>query len=152
MGKIITVVQTPTITAGAYTSGKALGGLLTFTDLVPGGFSKLLNLAITDKGNQKSAVDLMLFNQTFTPTADAATLAISSADLLNCLGVISIAQADYVSLAASTNAIATKLQAMGLIGASNNNIYGQLVSRGTPTYVSTSDIQVRMTVEVLGLN
>lgn len=147
--QLITVSQTPTITAGAYTTGKALGGLLTFSDLVTGGYSKLISAVLLDKGNQKAAIDLLLFNQTFTPTADAATIAISAADFANMIGIISFAAADYATVGSSANAIATEKNLnLPLLGSVNNNVYGQLVVRGSVTYASTSDVTVKLCSEI----
>lgn len=147
--KIVSVSQTPTITAGAYTTGKALGGLLTFAGVADVGYGKILTATISDKANQKIAMDLLLFNQTFTATADAGTIAISSADLVNMVGVITFVAGDYISTAASTNAIATKYNLnFGTVSASLGSLFGQLVIRGSATYASTSDIKVSLISEV----
>lgn len=145
---ILPAQATPTITAGAYTSGKALGGLLTFSDIGLAGFGTLLSVAILDKGNQKAAIDLLLFNQSFTATANGSTIAISAGDFANMIGIVSVATADYVTVGNSANAIATKANViLPIIAGADNNIYGQLVCRGTPTYASTSDITVKLCVK-----
>lgn len=141
--------STPTITAGAYTTGKALGGLLTFTGVSAGGTGLIRSVSLTDKANQKIAIDILLFNQSFTATADGSTIAISAADLVNMVGVISLAAGDYISAAASTNAIATKYNINLACNSSDNNLYGQLVIRGSATYASTSDIKVNIAVDAL---
>jgi hypothetical protein len=146
---LIIASSTPTITAGAYTTGKALGGLLTFTGVAAGGTGLLKSIAVMDKANQKIAVDLLLFNQSFTATTDGSTIAISSADLLNMVGVITLVAGDYVSAAASTNAIATKYNIDLACDSLDNNLYGQLVIRGSATYASTSDIKVKVCVDAL---
>jgi hypothetical protein len=62
---------------------------------------------------------------------------------------VSIVTGDYVSEAAAANAVATKqLTNLPLIAAGDNNLYAQLVVRGTPTYASTSDITVKIVVEL----
>lgn len=147
---IIQAIATPVITSGsAYASGNALGSTLTFKGLLDGGFSKLLSAVILDKSNQKAAIDLILFNQLLSsPQTDKTALAISSADLLNLNGRLSFAAAGYTSLSASSNAENTlsNIQ-LGMTSNQDNNLYGQLVCRGTPTYVSTSDLSVILTVE-----
>lgn len=146
---IVSSSATPVITASSYTTGKALGGLLTFTGIAAFGWTKLLTAVITDLANQKIAMDLMLFNQTFTATADTSTIAISGADVVKAVGVISFVAGDYISAAASTNAIATKYNLqLGAIAALDQNLYGQLVIRGSATYASISDIKVTLTAQL----
>jgi hypothetical protein len=146
---LIKVSQTPTITAGAYATGKALGGLLTFTSLADGGTSKLLTVRIIDKANQKSALDLLLFSASFTATADAATIAISAGDSVNLLGRISIASGNWTSIASGVAEATYQGFFPFPLVSSDNHIYGQLVTRGTPTYASTSDIIVQLVSEVV---
>lgn len=150
--RIVQAIATPVITAGsAYAAGNALGSTLTFAGLLDGGFSRLISAVLLDKSNQKAAIDLILFNQILAnPQTDKSALAISAADLLKLNGRISFAQAGYTSLAASSNAenTLTNIQ-LGMNAAQDNHLYGQLVCRGTPTYVSTSDLSVILTAEYL---
>lgn len=148
----------PTVTAGAYSANDALGGLLVFKDaLLPGEQTGvILTVTLQDNASQDIATDLVLFNQTFTATADNDAFAPSDADLANCLGVISIAAGDYATF--SANSIATVrnagfgVKSVDVAGtktgaeAGDGNLYGQLVTRGTPTYVATTDIKVTITV------
>jgi len=144
------VTATPTITAGAYSLGDAVGGKLTFTGLFNAAYcgGVLTNVTISDKSQQMVALNLWLFNQDFTATADNALFDPSDADLLNCIGVVKVAVADYTD--AVDNSIADVsftrvIHAYGTGGA----IYGQLqVPKGgaAPTYVSTGDLQVRLAV------
>ena len=104
---------------------------------------------ITDKAQQNSAIDLLLFNQLFTATANKSAIAINSADMQNCFGVLSFTTGMYANLAASTNSVATYSGVLPLgydLSAQTTTIaiYGQLVCRGTPTYASASDIQVAL--------
>lgn len=147
MERLQYATSTPTVTVGAYTTGKAIGGMLTFTGIANRGFSTLYSATIVDKSGQAPACDLILFSQTFTPTADGATIAISAADALNCLGNIKFATTDWSNI--GTPGVASKLSLfMTLIAGVDNNVYGQLVSRGTPTFVSTSDITVKLGSEI----
>jgi hypothetical protein len=147
----IELSATPTITASsAYTSGNALGGLLTFSGIGMTDQMTLAKVMIFDKANQKAATDLLLFNQTFTATADKSAIAISNTDLLNMVGHVNLVAGDYATV--GTGAIATHTFNSGLpilLGADPNmKLYGQLVTRGTPTYASTSDIIVKLNFEV----
>jgi hypothetical protein len=143
------VVQTPTITAGAYSANDAVGGKLTFDVLggqYIGGIVK--TIVITDKEKQDAEFDLILFNQDFTPTADNAAFDPSDTDLLNCIGLANIASTDYLTFVDNSAAIKGGLSISIKSEDSDGKIYGQLVTRGTPTYTSTSDLQVRLIVEL----
>lgn len=148
MAQYIDIIQTPTITASsAYVSGNALGGLLTFADILRYGSANLRAIILTDKANQKAAIDLLLFNQSFTATANKSAIAISTSDALNLIGRISIGTSAYTTIGTGAEATVSGLihPVIGSSGA--NTLYGQLVVRGTPTYASTSDIQVRLVLE-----
>ena len=141
--------ETPTITAGAYSAGDAVGGLLTF-DIIQnhniGGIIK--SVVITDKAKQSVEFDLVLFNQTFTPTADNAAFDVSDADLLNCVGVANIPTTAYMDFVDNSVAIVGNLFVSAKSADDNGKLYGQLITRGTPTYASTSDLQIRVIMEV----
>lgn len=144
------VAVTPTITAGAYSTGDAVGGLLTFTDILEGlGKSGLIHtVSIVDKAAQLAQLELVLFDQSFTAAADNAAFDPSDADLANCIGVVPIYATDYFNF--TDNAIAV-VRNVGLVvdlqqSSTDHNLYGQLVVRGTPTYASTSDIIVKLHV------
>jgi hypothetical protein len=148
------VSETPTITAGAYSSLDAVGGKLEFENVcTPYGSSGVIVQAqITDKAKQDALLILTLFDRDFTPTADNAAFAISDADLLNVVAVLQFPVADYVDYA--NNSIAT----MGILSAiiqtpfvlveGGTSLFGQLmVKTSTPTYVTTSDLTVSLTIK-----
>lgn len=148
--RIVTAAGTPTITASsAYASGNCIGSTITLSKMADFGFSTILSVTILDKKDQKSAIDVWMFNQPLaTPQTDKTAVAITAADLQNCIGHISFLAADY-SDGGSTAAVATKFNLwLAAAGGVDNNIYAQLVSRGTPTYGSTSDITLRLTAQV----
>ncbi len=145
----------PTVTAGAYTAADAVGGLLTFEGALKNDKKSgvVLSITIQDNASQESALDLVLFNQSFTATADNAAFAPSDADLVNCLGIISILSTDYSTF--STNSIATlrnvgmgvkSVNETGGVQGGDGSIYGQLVARGTPTYVAVTDLSITLTI------
>ena len=138
------IQQDPTVTAGAYSAGDAVGGLLTFTDATPGGNgvsgALLMSCVIADEAKQSIETDLVLFSESFTPTADNAAFAPSDADLLNCIGVVTVA--DYAAFSASSvGTVANVGLPIKLTGA-GGGLFGQLVTRGTPTYAATTDVAV----------
>ncbi len=147
VGGFTTVIaQTPTITAGAYHAKDAVGGLLTFANAGKGdaGTGIIQGVTIIDKSVQAAQLILVLFDQTFTATADNAAFAPSDADLANCIGTVTIAASDYVTL--SDNCVATKSN-IGLpfkLPNGGTSLFGQLMCSGTPTYASTSDLTIKL--------
>lgn len=137
------VSQTPTITAGAYAAGDAVGGLLTFANAARSQHTGVVaTVVVSDLAAQGVNLDLVLFGAVFTPTADNAPFSPSDADLLNCIGVVPIT-AHY---AFATNGI-SEARNVGLwFESQSETIYGQLVTRGAPTYASTSDLRVTIVV------
>ena len=142
-----TVDATPTITAGLYTLGAAVGGLLTFASVVhaSGNGGRITDVVVIDKSAQEAPLELVLFDRAFTPTADGSLFAPSNADLAHSIGVIPILPQDYTRFSANSMAwIRNVNKAFTAVGTAN--IYGQLVTRGTPTFSSVSDITIRLTV------
>jgi len=149
--KIVQV--TPNVTAGAYSANDAVGGIMTFEYALhaPKQTGVLLSVTIKDNASQEAALELVLFSKTFTAVADNAAFDVTDADMLNCLGVVPILSTDYDTFA--DNSIAT-VRNIGLGIRSENAVtssadgalYGQLLTRGTPTYVATTDVTVTLTI------
>jgi hypothetical protein len=148
---ILEVSVTPAITAGAYTAGDALGGLLTFANVVrvAGGGGEITKVVIVDNALQSAPVDLVLFRQTFTPTANNDPFGVSDADMQNCLGFIPVANTDYAEFA--NNCVATKASGLQMpfeyrLAVGGTALFGQLVIRIGDTFGAVNDITVKMTV------
>ena len=144
--KIVTV--TPTIQAAAYATGELVGGKMSFAgavrmkDLVAA-TGLIQSVVITDLGKQSVALDLVFFdtdpsNTTFT---ENSALAVNDTDLLTVVGVASVT--DWKSLSDNSVGLALNL-AMPFNLGTGTVLYGALVSRGAPTYASTSDLTVRV--------
>lgn len=140
---------TPTITAGAYSANDAVGGLMEFSDAVNTHARSgiITNLMIVDKAGQSAAMDLFLFDATFTATADNAawptTNPTETVIGTNCIGVITVASGDYKTYNGGTLAIVTLTNPIRLAGTS---LFAQAVTRGTPTYALTTDLIFRLTI------
>jgi hypothetical protein len=143
------VSATPTVDTSAYASGDLIGAKITLANAVQvaAGSGELLSLVLSDLANQKSDIDVVLFDSdpSTTTFTDQAALDIDDADLVKVIGVISIAAADYVSFV--DNAVATLRDLrLGFKLASGTSLYAALVCRGTPTYASSSDLKLRAIV------
>lgn len=139
------ISQTPTVsTTPAYTAKDAVGGLLTFANAArtSGGTIIIESVAVIDNSQQMPALDLVLFDRTFSASTDNAAFDPTDADLANVIGVIPIASwADF-----NDNSVATRY-GLGLAAKlDGTSLFGQLVTRSTPTFVATTDITVIVTV------
>ena len=139
----ITITQTPTITAGAYIAGDNVGGLLTFADAVrlAGGGGVIKDVLIIDDAGQDAELELWLFDQIFTPGADNAAWAPTEAELHNLITVISTVDINYIAGGTPSVIPIEVARRYDCIG---TDLFGRLVTRGTPTYVATDDLTVRI--------
>lgn len=141
-GNTFTLAVTQTTNASAYEAGDAVGGKITITSAMrtSGGTGVLQSIHLIDKGNQKAAMELLIFDS--DPTAATITddtAFVYSTDISKQIARIPIAASDYVTL----NSIATaSLGGLSRIvkASGSANLYAALVTTGTPTYISTSDI------------
>lgn len=146
-GKTKTSKVTPVISTSIYASNDAIGGRLDFDLLTCNNTGIVYSLVITDKAKQASAMELHLFNYPFTATADNAVYSPDDTEVANyCVGIIPISTTDWLTNANSS--IATiKGIALAVSGTEGvSYLYAQLVSKGTPTYTSTSDLTLKITV------
>jgi hypothetical protein len=128
-----------TVTAGAYSDGDVVGGLLTLTDLALVRGALLNKIVVVDAADQKAAFDLWLFNAAPTTFADNAAFAPTAADLTKVISRIAFAAADYQS----ENSLAHgELDDINTVIPTNIGVlYAYVVLNGsTPTYTATDDL------------
>lgn len=141
-GNTFTLAVTQTTNASAYEAGDAVGGKITITNAMrtSGGTGILQSIHLIDKANQKAAMELLIFESdpsAATITDDTAFT--YSTDISKQIARIPIATADYVTI----NSIATvNLGGLSKVlkASGSANLYAALITTGTPTYVTTSDI------------
>lgn len=142
------IPQTPTITAGAYSAGDAVGGKLTFSGCPEEGL--IHSVTVIDKGEQSAELNLVLFEADFTSVNDNAAFDVTSTEEPDIIGVVNIVATDYEDIGGLTVATVKNLslpfKLTETAAAKRARIYGQLVTVGTPTYTSTSDIIVKLAV------
>jgi len=136
-----TIIQTPTVTAGAYTADDNVGGLLTFANAarLSGGGGVIKDLVIIDDAGQDAELELWLFDQTFTAGADNAAWAPTEAELHNLITIITTADGAYFAGGTPSVAVVEVARRFGCVG---TDLFGRLVTRGTPTYAATDDLTV----------
>jgi hypothetical protein len=143
------VTLQPTVTAAAYSANNCVGGLLTFTNAFGAAQSGVLeSVTLSLKtGSVTAGFKLYLFNANPSNTTwtDKASPSINAADVGKLIG-------PPLSLTAYDNGLGTHtLYGIDGIGrqlsSANTSLYGVLVTTGTPTFASTSDVYI--TVQIL---
>ena len=150
--KVITVTPDLASFATPYSSGDVMGAANTITDAATDtkGVVKLDSLVVLDKANQKAALDIIFFDEAPAASfgADNAAYALNDSDLSKVVGRVSVATGDYVS--SSTNNAEATLKNIELTmqaRAGVKDLYCVVVSRGTPTYGSASDLLIKLALE-----
>lgn len=137
-----TIAVTPTVTAGAYSAGDCVGGKLSFAGAARkatgGGVVK--DIVIIDDAGQDVELELWLFGADFTAPGDNAAWAPVEAELHTLVGIISTADGAWFAAGTPSAARVECSQRYDLT--SGTTLYGQLVTRGTPTFAATDDVTV----------
>ena len=143
-GTTTAIIPTLAVTASAYAANQCMGGKLTLTNAmrISGGTGTWQSITITDHGNQKPLLDIILFgaNPAGTYTDHSAFPTMSVADNALVLGRISIVSTDWVTIGGS--AYCTKVVgAIPVKATGSANFYAAMnVTSGTPTPVATTDL------------
>lgn len=148
--KIIRTSITPTISiTPAYTAGDVLGGLQTISNAArtSGGSGQVLSICVLDKTQaQRASMDLLFFDRTVTVAADNAAVAMSDADMANCLGVVPIYSYNTAWPGTPLNSISTNVAVNMPFVLDGTDLFVVAVVRTTPTYVATSDLIFTYTI------
>lgn len=140
MAVYLTPFVTLTHEAAAYAAGDALGGRARFDNLPEHG--TIMSVLIIDRADQGVAMDVVLFRDTFTATADNAPFDPADADLQNWVGTIVVVAGDWANWNTSQGATQDNI---GLpYWAPAGTLYFQCVSRGAPTFAATDDVRVAL--------
>jgi hypothetical protein len=131
----------PTVSTSAYTAGDAVGGLLTFSSAAraSGDGGVIKDVLIIDDAGQDAEMELWLFNSTFTAMSDNAAWAPSEADLRKLVAIISTSGGAWFG--AGTPSVA-RVECNQRYDLTATSMFGQLVTRGTPTFAATDDVTV----------
>lgn len=148
------LTATPTVTASsAYAAGNAVGGLVTFTGATrvsdtagKGGTSgSVQSLIVSSKSSQGALSDVVIFNAnpTGSTCTDKTAFSLAAADIGKVVGVVHMS--DWVSMGTASMGQAQN-QAMPYVLSSSTTLYACFVTRGTPTFTSTSDLAFALNV------
>lgn len=143
---------TPTITAGAYSTGQDIGGKLTFTNALRPtvGSGYIVSVCVSDKNAQAIDLDFVPFNSnpSATTITDTVALDIDDADISKVAAPVNLGSASRFAFADNSThcvgSLAIPVQGKTSAGAPDGTIYGVLVARGAYTGASTGDITVTL--------
>lgn len=140
----------PTCDTAIYAAGDVIGTKMEFRGLIVGdhGAAKLQYAQLVERSAQEVQIDLVLFNQdisTGSTITDNDAIALSDADANNIMGVVTFAS--YVSFSTGQSLSNRSALHMPIHVRGDEIVYGVLVSRATPTFESTDELQIRLGVE-----
>ena len=143
--KTVVVEAAPTVDTSAYATGELIGGKLTLTNAAAFGlFTGIINnVTIIDKDKEAADLDVVFFdtNPASTTFTDQAAFDPADADLLNIICTVSVTT--DVSFSDNGMSYANNVNCPFQTSASTI-IYAAIVSRGSPTYTSSSDLLLRV--------
>ena len=134
---------TPTITAGAYASGDALGDKLIFVD-TPFTDYLIHSVSVHDLDQQKVPIQLVLFSENFTESADNTPFSLSAADARNVAYTFNFSS--YADVATDVSISLLSVMSLPMTNSSTDRkiLYGQLIVNGTPTFTTTSSLIIKV--------
>lgn len=142
-------------TTGAYATGQQVGAPVELKNAIEasGGTGTLLSVTVLDPVKSDQALDIYFFSAKPTAAADKAAAAFSAADLLNCLGTVTMPTTAYKDL--NVNSVATlaniklKLQALktGISNSAPTSVWAAVVARGTNTYTVAATLNIAFGID-----
>lgn len=153
--RFIELTKELVVTAGAYSANDVVGGLIQFENIFcPSDFAKLRGVALTDRSNNSVRYDLVFFSAAPTGAyANDAAVGPSNGDLLLMSPVVALTTSDLFSFGTKGAVALTNFELPLKLAKPNSRDSGRtvwcaLVTRGTPTYASTSDLALKLILEV----
>lgn len=147
------VSATPTVDTSAYVTGDLIGGKLTFSGALRSSTSAgyIASVMVYDKSVQAHDLDLVIFSEdpSATTFTDQAAFDIADADLSKIGSVVSLVSANRMAFAdngVKFSTVSHPIKGVPVSGALTTTLYGALISRGTPTFATASDITVKICV------
>lgn len=150
IGKTTTVNSTPTITSGsAYAAGNLVGAKGSLSSTVrPGILSGVISsVVIVDKSTQNADLDVVFFdrNPNTTTFTDRAAFNPTDADAQYIICRVQLRDKD--AFTSNSQNYATNINCpFKLLSNSADVLYYAIVSRSAPTYTSTTDLTLRVTI------
>lgn len=138
-------VVTPFITtsAGAYTSGDCVGGLITLSDACDGKYNTatLRSIHVKDSAGQAANLTILLFDKlpSGMTTTDSSAFAYGASDGFSSeIAKINVTSADYETIDSKSVACIDNIAKLCQANDSPS-LYAVIITTGTPTYGSGTD-------------
>jgi hypothetical protein len=135
------VCATPVVTAGAYSAGNVVGGLITLPNvMLQANAAQLQSVRLTFKTTQSAEFDVSFFTaKPSTTFTDHAAPSIAAADVTLVQPIIKLTNN---SSGLGTDTVYGADNIGRGIYQSQPNVYAIVTTTGTPTFGSTSDVQL----------
>lgn len=137
-----TVSVTPTVsTSPAYEASDQVGGIQTLENAMrSGGTAILQGVTVVDAGKQNAALTIFFFKSLPTvASVDNGATTITDAELKKSVGHITVAADDYEDVAGGSVASVKNVN-LPLASGAQGHLYAVVMTTGTPTYASTTDL------------
>lgn len=135
-------------TTPAYSSGDAVGALLTFTGSLNKAASSgtIQSVLLTDTSKQNANIDVIIFNAnpSGSTITDNAAINIVAADVGKIVARIPIAAANYSSFSATSVAVVANQNIPIQLASEGVTLYAAMVTTSTPTYATTTALTLRL--------
>jgi hypothetical protein len=145
--RLFDVAAQPVVTAGAYSAGDIVGGLLTFrVASSPGELVIVDSVQVTLKAAVAPSLTLVLFNEdpSATTKTDNSAYSLNAADAFKVRGALPLNSLGgfQVDHGTPNSFHLGNLELVIKPAGTNQNIYGLLIDNTGVTLTSTSDVQV----------
>lgn len=139
------IIVNQVVTANAYTAGMAVGGKISLPDIGAPLKCVITGVSLIDKAAQAHAYNLVFFAADLVGTVtDRQVFNLHDSDRTKLLGFVPLNNSCSLGtggLLTRASNIYERLTLTGRIG------YAVLLTAGTPTYTSTSDVSIQITSE-----
>ena len=137
--------------SGAYASGDLIGkGPLCLSNATrtPGGSGVIHGLTLVDLAKQDAAIDVLFFDSNLfrTTFTDNGALTVNDTELFHFLGGVKVTASAYHDFADNSCATMASIGLPFVLRPGQRDLWVVLVSRGTPTYVATTDFQLSVSI------
>jgi len=135
----------------AYSSGDVMGAPMEIESatLNTKGIATVRGVLVLDNANQKVPLTILFFDRDpGSVGANNAANTLTKAQLSMLVAMVSVANADYVTLKAATNAVASKApNVMIQPKQSSKSVWMVVLAGGAGTFASATDLEIKVMLE-----
>lgn len=135
-----------TVSLSAYAANDVVGGLIKVPFKGYGNGGEIRHITVADDDNVKAPLSFYFFRSLPTSILDNSAFAPAFEDLKNLMLVVEVAASDYRVL--NSNAWAIKNDINTTVDPESDTLYVYAVTTATPTYSTTSALEVSFTMWV----